>query len=175
LIYLLDTNVLIDANRDYYPIRRVSEFWEWLEYMGKKGSVKIPIEIYEEIKEGSDDLSIWAKKPSVESALLLIEEADVALVSYVIERGYANDLTEVEVERLGRDPFLIAYALQDINNRCVVTTEVSKPKSQRANRHIPDVCGTLNIPCCNTFRLISDLDFSTKWTTIIDTANIIGI
>ena len=51
MIYLLDTNVLIDANRDYYPINRISEFWEWLTYMGNEGLVKISIEIYEEIKD----------------------------------------------------------------------------------------------------------------------------
>ena len=30
VLYLLDANVLIDANRDYYPIHRVPEFWDWL-------------------------------------------------------------------------------------------------------------------------------------------------
>ena len=30
MLYLLDANVLIDANRDYYQIERVPEFWEWL-------------------------------------------------------------------------------------------------------------------------------------------------
>ena len=37
VLYLLDANVLIDANRDYYPIERVPEFWEWLAEMGRLG------------------------------------------------------------------------------------------------------------------------------------------
>ena len=45
LLYLLDTNVLIDANRDFYPIHRVPEFWAWLVYMGKQCKVKIPQEV----------------------------------------------------------------------------------------------------------------------------------
>ena len=49
VLYLLDANVLIDANRDYYPIERVPEFWDWLVEMGELGRVKIPLEIYEEI------------------------------------------------------------------------------------------------------------------------------
>jgi hypothetical protein len=163
LIYLLDTNVLIDANRDYYPIQRVPEFWGWLSYMGEKGFVKIPLEMYEEIREGDDDLANWAKNPEIESSLLFTEEVDVLLVSYVIDRGYADDLTDDEVEKLGRDPFLVAHALNDKGNRCVVTTEVSKPKAQRANRHIPDVCDKFDIPWCNTFKFISKLNFSTKW------------
>ena len=40
--FLLDANVLIDANRDYYPIERIPEFWDWLAYQGRQGNVKIP-------------------------------------------------------------------------------------------------------------------------------------
>ena len=57
MLYLLDANVLIDANRDYYPIDRVPEFWEWLEYQGESGIVKVPLEVYEELKEGRDALA----------------------------------------------------------------------------------------------------------------------
>lgn len=52
MLYLLDANVLIDANRDYYPLGRVDEFWEWLIHHGEQGNIKIPIEIYEELKAG---------------------------------------------------------------------------------------------------------------------------
>ncbi len=108
MLYLLDANVLIDANRDYYPIERIPEFWEWLVYMGEEGNTKIPIEIYEEIKEGNDSLANWAKSHETESALLFEEEVEVDLVARIINVGYANNLTDDEVEKLGRDPFLIA-------------------------------------------------------------------
>ena len=42
VLYLLDANVFSDANRDYYPIERVPEFWEWLAEMGRLGRVKVP-------------------------------------------------------------------------------------------------------------------------------------
>jgi len=161
LLYLLDANVLIDANRDYYPIGRVPEFWEWIEYNGTEDRVKLPLEVYEEFKVGKDDLAMWAKE--IEEALLLNENADPAIVSRVVVDGYAADLADDEVEKLGRDPFLIAYALSAPEDRCVVTTEVSKPKRERANRHIPDVCADLGIRCCNTFELVRELDFKTGW------------
>jgi hypothetical protein len=164
LLYLLDANVLIDANRDYYPIKRVPEFWEWLVYKGEKGQVKIPIEVYEEIKEGKDDLAIWAKKDETETALLFNEDADVSLVSRVTDGGYAADLTDDEVEKIGRDPFLIAYALASIKDRCIVTTEGSRPSRQRANKHVPDVCNGFGVRCCDTFEFLRDLNFSTKWS-----------
>ena len=161
MLYLLDANVLIDANRDYYAFDRVPEFWEWLEDQGIQDRVKIPLEVYEEIKQGNDDLASWAKRAEVKQALLLEEEADADLVSEVVERGYAPDLTDDEIQKLGRDPFLIAYALD--SERCVVTTEASKPKRQRANRHVPDVCGAFGIRTCDTFALIRDLNFRTSW------------
>ena len=61
MLYLLDANVLIDANRDYYPITRVPEFWVWLVFNGVEGYVKIPREMHEEVKTGTDDLGEWAK------------------------------------------------------------------------------------------------------------------
>ena len=49
MLYLLDANVLIDANRDYYPISRIPEFWDWLVDRALKLLTKIPLEMYEEI------------------------------------------------------------------------------------------------------------------------------
>ena len=163
MLYLLDANVLIDANRDYYPIDRVPEFWEWLTDAGKNDRVKVPLEVYEEIKEGNDDLAEWIKNDRNKEALLFDEDVDVSLVSRVTDDGYADDLSDDEVEKIGRDPFLVAYALADENNRCIVTTEGSKPSRERANRHLPDVCNSFDVPCVNTFQFLRDLDFSTRW------------
>jgi len=166
MLYLLDANVLIDANRDYYPIERVPEFWEWLVNMGENNNVKIPIEVLEELKEGDDILSDWVKDINISNALLLQEEAVVSSVSHVIDNGYVNDLTDDEIEKIGRDPFLISYALIDRTNRCLVTTENSKPSRIRANRHIPDVCNSVSVNCCNTFEFLRNLDFRTHWKSV---------
>jgi len=163
MLFLLDANVLIDANRDYYPITRVPEFWEWLTHNGTEGHVKIPLEVYEEIKDGSDDLGNWARNPETKSALLFDEEAEPNIVAKVVDQGYASDLADDEVDKLGRDPFLIAYGLAAADARCVVSTEVSKPKRERANRHIPDVCLDLGVVCLTTFEFVRELDFRTGW------------
>lgn len=167
MLYLLDANVLIDANRDYYPIERVPEFWNWLIYMGNNGKVKIPIEVYEEIKEGNDSLAKWTKSNETQAALLFLEEVEVDLVAFVVDNGYAQNLTDIEIVKLGRDPFLIAYGLRAKKSRCIVTTEVSKPKRLGANRHVPDVCDDLGIFRCNTFEFIRSLNFSTNWQDAI--------
>ena len=93
------------------------------------------------------------------------EAVERPLVAEVTDRGYAADLTDDEVVKIGRDPFLVAYALRDSSDRCVVTTEVSRPGRQRANRHIPDVCEDFNVNCCDTFEFLDDLDFTTSWSS----------
>lgn len=161
MLYLLDANVLIAANRDYYPLGRVPEFWGWLVDCGGRRRTKIPVEMYEEVIAGKDDLTRWLT--GHRDALLLDENVDEALVARVTESGYAPDLSDEEVERVGRDPFLIAHALRVPAQRTVVTTEVSKPTKRRANRHVPDVCRDLDVRCCNTFEFIKALDFTTGW------------
>lgn len=163
MLYLLDANVLIDANRDYYPIERVPEFWEWLEHHGAAGRVKIPLEIYEEVKDGKDDLASWIKSTPVTDSLRYAEEVDVELVSKAVSEGYAPDLTDDEILKLGRDPFLLAYALASPSSHCIVTTEVSKPSKRRGNRRLPDVARDFGIESCNTFEFTRRLDFRTNW------------
>lgn len=168
MIYLLDASVLITANSSYYPIDRVPEFWEWLHHMASEGHVKLPIEIYEEIKDGPTDeekdlLFAWLQDENVKAALVLNEDVDPALVQDVVTNGYAADLTDDEIEQIGRDPFLVAYAMADSTQRCVVTKEVSKPRKQRQNRQLPDVCDTMQAQWCDPFELNRALGFTTSW------------
>lgn len=167
MLHLLDANVLITANRLYYPLERVPEFWDWLLHYGTNGQVKMPVEMVEEIRDGTDDLAAWLGDRNHLDALRLDEEADVKLVQKVINEGYAQDLNDQEVEIIGRDPFLVSYALRDQDGRCVVTTEVSKPRRVRANRHLPDVCMQLQVSWMDSFGFLKALDFSTSWRAYI--------
>lgn len=160
MLYLLDANVLIDAARDYYPLDRVPEFWSWLVQMGKQGQVKVPIEIYDEVMKKNDDLKYWLQENK--DALLFDEVVSQPLVAEVTKCGYAPCLTDVEIQKMGEDAFLIAYALVDPRHRCVVTLEASRPRRKGANRHIPDVCEDLGIKWINTFELIRRLNFRTS-------------
>jgi hypothetical protein len=168
MLYLLDANVLITAHNSYYPVDSVPEFWAWLVHKGSTGDLKVPLEMYEEVKEGGKDdekdpLLAWIKTQDVKTAILLDEAADPALVANVVSTGYAPDLTDDEVLQIGKDPFLIAYALASPADRCVVTTEVSRPRRVRQNRHVPDVCSAMGVLCYNTFQMTKALGFTTGW------------
>ena len=166
MLYLLDASTLIDAKDYYYPIDRVPEFWDWLIFRGQKGNIKIPIEIYRECygqKGNEDELVVWAKRTEVKRALLLKESAEPDLVSRITYGGYLPNPTDDEIKKMGNDPFLLSYALRDLENRCVVTTEISKKSIKGAGAKMPDVCEKFDIRCINSFQLIKELDFKTNW------------
>ena len=159
MLHLLDANVVIDSARGYFQLDRVPQFWTWLVDEGTAGRIAIPIEIWEEFKEGDDLLGEWARTDLVKTSLLTLEDADPELVNEVVTSGYAPDLTDDELIQLGRDPFLFAYGVADQNDRIVVTAEVSKPSRIRGRRHVPDVCVDLGVQCFGTVDLINALDF----------------
>lgn len=144
-MHLLDANVVITAHNLYYPINRVPEFWEWLVHMGNTNRLKIPVEILEEITEKSP-IGQWLKEADNAASLRLDEDVDPELVQTVIA----------------------AYAMANRVERTVVTVEASKPKTQRANRRIPDVCNDLRINWCDSFQMLSVLNFTTSWRSALD-------
>ena len=121
MLYLLDANVLITAANTYYGLSRVPEFWSWLLYQAESGRLKIPVEMYAEVLEGrkeDDELLDWAKDDKHRSVLVLDEAPQPHLVRRVVGEGYADDLTDDQIDKLGRDPFLIAYAFGNNGSYC---------------------------------------------------------
>jgi hypothetical protein len=89
----------------------------------------------EEVLAGSrkeDPLLDWMT--AHKDVLRLKEKVDPSLVNQVVTEGYAPDLTDDELIEIGQDPFLIAYAIANTPERCVVTVEVSSPSKKRQNR-----------------------------------------
>lgn len=169
---LIDANVLITAHNTYYPTNRLPEFWSWLLHQAEAGHVKMPREVIEEVLSGSGDaekdlLLDWLKMDGVVDALQLDEDVDQDALLKVVS-AYGDDLTEIDIEKMGRDPFLIAYAFVQPEGRRVVSIEVRKPKRQKGNRKVPDVCDDLGVPVDHTFDLIRRLDFTTGWEAEVE-------
>jgi hypothetical protein len=102
VLYLLDANVLIQAHEDYYPIDRVPQFWDWLLSNAENGLIKMPFEIHGEIATADGPLATWISTEATKKGLLLAK---------VLSEGYGADLTDNDLEKIGNDAFLIAYAL----------------------------------------------------------------
>lgn len=159
MLYLLDANVLIRAHEDYYPIDRIPQFWIWLQTQGESGIVKIPYEIYNEIAVSTGPLHDWLTDAAVSRIMTLNKQTNPQHLNLVITQGYAADLNDSEIEEIGQDPFLIAYAYSDRAGMTVVSREVSAPCKKRANRRVPDVCKAFNIRCISDFEFYRELAF----------------
>ena len=102
LRYLLDANVLIDADKLYYSIDRVPEYWTWLLHHASAGDVKVPIEIYNEVKVGQDRVARLVRQER--SRLVLQAEVSAARARTVLDR-YGQNLNATELQKIGQDPF----------------------------------------------------------------------
>lgn len=169
MLYLLDANVLIRAHADYYAIDRVPQFWDWLLHHAHNGRVKVPLEIFDEVAGGGapregDLLLPFLRRSENKRALVLQEEPRSELVTEVLGRAYGGPLpTEADLETMGQDPFLIAYALVDPAERRVVTCEGSRPSRVGPRRHVPDACSDIGLASLNPFEFFRELDFSVNW------------
>ncbi len=115
--------------------------------------------IFDEVAPPPGPLADWVKQKEVRDLMILSEPIARARVTHVLVRGYAPDLTDVEIEKIAKDPFLVAAAIA-APDRIVVTREVSKPKRQRANRKVPDICNAFGVGVITDFQLYRILKFS---------------
>ena len=161
MLYLIDANVLIRADEDYYGFEQVPQFWDWLFEQCQAGTIKMPLEIWQEVSGSRTQLGKWINDAAVKEALILDEEAVTAVLDDVLTTGYGAGLTDTELEKIGQDMFLVAYARVNAE-RVVVTKEVSAPAKQRANRKVVNVCNTFGVKWMKDYDLYRALGFKTK-------------
>ena len=132
MLYLLDSNVLITANDTYYELERIRPFWDWICAVAKRNVVKIPQEMWDEITPASKDFRLWLS--ANQEYLAIHEVPSPSLVESVLLKGYGfnrSDLDDITTAEQTNDAILIAYALADRNNRCVVTLEgIQRPDAR---------------------------------------------
>ena len=160
-VYVIDADVLIRANADFYSINRVPQYWAWLLTQAQSGVVRMTHQNFDEVAGSLDVLGKWMNRPDVKASIILPERTDRKKLQHVLDYGYGTDLNDVEMQEIGRDPFLIAAALWN-GDRIVVTREVSSPSRKRANRKIPDVCRDLKIDVISDYEFYRRLDFNTR-------------
>jgi len=155
MMYLLDANVLIRADADFYPLDQIPQFWEWLIKRGDSGEVKIPLEIHAEIAVGAGHLSRWVRENDVKTALLLNEKPDSTLVRHVLNAGFQR--SRGAENRSGRLPCGLCAGRRRTGGR---NREVSKPNKRFGARKLPDVCDDCNVKWTNDFEMYRMLNFN---------------
>ncbi|CEI30137.1 DUF4411 family protein [Propionibacterium freudenreichii] len=153
-MFLLDSNVFIDAKNRYYSFDVVPGFWEWLD-QAFLGSVLCSIDaVREELLAGSDELSDWAR--TRKAFFREIDQPTVRHFAVLSEWARGQNYQQAALDEFATDRadfLLIAFARQ--YHFTVVTLE--KSNSRKRNRvMIPDACKAMGVPVCDPFQMLAE-------------------
>lgn len=155
MMFLVDTNILVEAYRRYYALDLVPSFWEFLDRNFDAGSLVSIKPVLDELKEGNDALTEWAKNRSrffrdiADGATI---QAMGKIADWVKQQGYRQSAVD---EFLGiADYFLVAFAAA--HGLTVLTHELPSPESKKRVL-IPDVCRAFGVDYVDTFTMMRAL------------------
>ena len=95
----------------------------------------MPFRNHDEIAVANGPLPDWICESHTKKVLILDQEVDADLFDKVDGR-YGTDLTDSDLEKIGRDPLLIAYALA-ASDRVIVTKEVEACRRRARTARFP--------------------------------------
>ncbi len=162
--YCLDTSVYTQAHRSYYAFDIAPPFWSALVTLAQNGTIMSPIAVYDELKEGKDDLKQWAKEYH---EILFIEPDTKVNEAYrqVVEfaNGRYQDQHWIREFLKGADPWVIAHAmaydLTVVTMEGVKNTENLDKSTGRfiGEIKIPNMCSHFEIKYVSTYELLRTL------------------
>jgi hypothetical protein len=155
MIYLLDSNTLIEAKNRYYGMTICPGYWSWVLRSNGQGVVASIETVGDELKRGNDELAEWAKQ---NAALFLPVSDDSTQAAFVQVAAHAASQTAqmkpgaLEEFLGGADPWLIAKAMT-IEGSVVVTHEQFNLQMRR-KFSIPNVCQHFGVLWMDTFAVL---------------------
>lgn len=154
---LLDANVFIEAKNRYYSFDLVPVFWTWLEDQAEAGDIASTDMIYDELKDGGDDLAQWVKDRRdlifhVPSSSQAVAKAVARLGTWAQSENYKPHVLADFMD--GADPFLVGAALE---TGSILVTQETPAGASRKQVKIPDACRHLGVECENTFTMMRAL------------------
>ena len=163
---LIDSDVLIQAHRQYYAFDICPGFWNALLAHHTKGSIVSIEPIKEEIKGGhKDKLHDWVHHSAPDS--FFTESRDVSTLEWyaqIIRWVQGEKFTEAAKAEYAKvaDGWIVAKA--KANGYTVVTNETLE--IGRLNKiKIPNICKQFKIPYINTFEMLRMLQTQFSWQT----------
>jgi hypothetical protein len=151
-MYVLDSNVFIDAKNRHYGFDFMPGFWDWIVAQHAAGVLCSIDDVKKELEAIQDDLTTWAKN---NSAIFLPIDASVQSSMQQLAAwatGHSGYSGAAASGFLGvADYPLVAFA--HTYSHTVVTHERSAPNSQKKIQ-IPDACTAFGVPCIDPFTML---------------------
>jgi hypothetical protein len=151
-MYLLDSDVFIDAKNRHYGFDIVPAFWDWLVQTHGAGRVFTVERCALEVIAGGDDLADWMKARSPTFAIKPTAD-DQAALQMVSQWANSAGFRQGAVAQFlaAGDYFLVAQALS--LGYTVVTQEEPAPLSQKKIK-IPDACQAVGVQWTSPFQML---------------------
>jgi hypothetical protein len=140
-IYCLDANFFITPWRTYYSPYINPDYWALLESLAREGKIFTPMEIYEELSAGGDDLFDWIKQHKDIFVRTMDENVQQELVNLFLDPA-VQELIDTKKKKNLADPFLLAYG------KAYKATVVAN------DRRVKTICIKYNIECIKDFEFI---------------------
>lgn len=162
-MYLLDTNVFIEAQNRYYANDICPGFWHWLDHAMVAGNLASITSVYDELADGDDFLAKWVldRKDSgwfLDITDMQTQQSFAEVVQFVESiQIYTRPHKDAFLSKA--DPWLIAKART--NGFEVVTHESFNANTTKVK--IPNVCQNFNIDHHDTFQVLRKLAASFSW------------
>ena len=158
MLYIFDTNILLEANNRYYGLDFAPGFWEFVEKEAKKTTLKSNDMVLAELIRVGDSVSDWVEERRDEIFDISSEEEEIQQYFSDIA-NYVNAhpvYSEAEKARFlsGADGWLIA-ACKHLD-ATLVTHEVSVPNNSKKVK-IPNIAHQFGVKTINTFDMIRSL------------------
>lgn len=152
-MFLLDSNVLIEAKNRYYGFDFHPGFWSWLEQAHHKGLITSLDAVARELRSGNDELAQWtAAHPLFFEALTPRGLATIPRVSqWAYDQNQYSQAALNAFSSSTADFRLIAHAAAE--GHTLVTHERRSPHGRNRVK-IPDICAGLNVPTVDTFDML---------------------
>ena len=156
-IYVLDTNVFIEAARRYYAFDIAPPFWESLVQYAATGRIYSIDRVKQELERGKDELATWATS-QFNDAFASTDEEDVIesyseVMSWVQAQDQFLDAAKADFAAVA-DGWLVAYAKA---KEYIIVTHELPATDARSKVPIPNVCEALGVSYVDTFAMLREL------------------
>lgn len=155
-LFLLDSNIFIEAKNRYYSFDFCPAFWDFLDKEIDKNTILTIKEVYNELSNGDDNLADWIKERKDSSFFIPFDDEETQKEFAKIAQYIVNNFSQEEATKFlsVADPWLIAKA--KVLEATIVTHEVLAPPNTKKVK-IPNICVHFGVNYANPFNMLRNL------------------
>ncbi|WP_282638695.1 DUF4411 family protein [Sphingobacterium thalpophilum] len=159
--YILDTNFFVQAHRAHYPFDVFPSFWSKIKELAEAGLIVSIDKVKKELDHNKDKLTEWVSnnlpdtffQPTSET---IASYSRIANWAYSRSEHYKQAALNEFLDADEADAWLVAYALTDVNNRILITHEISQPEA-KSKIKIPEPCNEFGVSFKNTIEMMREI------------------